>query len=70
MKTWNIYSIGRQPDRRSAKFVGQVHAEKDVVKCAVVEVSEKYAVTLEVRDASTDAWRRPMARRAGMIFYQ
>ena len=70
MKTWNIYSIGRHRGRMSAKFVGQVNAEKDVVKCAVVEVSEKYAVTLEVRDASTDAWRRPMASRTGTIFYQ
>ncbi len=60
MKTYNVYTIGRHRRRMAAKFIGTIQAKGETaIKRAAAEVSKKFSVMVEVRDAATDNWRRP-----------
>jgi hypothetical protein len=60
MKAYNVYTIGRHRRRMAAKFIGTIRAKgESAIKLAAAEVSKKFSVMIEVRDAATDNWRRP-----------
>ena len=59
MKTWNVYFTERRRGRTVTKFVGEIDAAEKALRRAVKEVSQKAGLTLHIREAATDNWRRP-----------
>ncbi len=59
MKTWNVYFTERRKGRMVTKFVGEIEAAEKALQRAVKDVSQKAGVTLHIREAATDTWRRP-----------